>query len=442
MGSSEPLFSYFFTLKVIAVIHGGAYILGSSSDPLNAASLSAIGDVVLVSMNYRLGIFGFADMKELAPGNLGLYDQRLALQWIQEHIAEFGGDPGQVTVVGVSAGSMSLSAQIITPIDSKNLFQSAVLDAGVVAGFYEDSESSFTRVKKIATKIGCPIASNEILDCLRRAPAEELLPLSVNTTGDNGPEYFIATTDGKFVPQNVEDFVEKNSAKLRNIRMIIGYAKDEGTLFVDSSLLRQDFPFPQEKDEILEFMKKISFSYNHPIDFGNKSIRNSIIDLYIDENPGNSYRAVAELQSDALFKCPINNFIQSYSRHNDRIYAYQFDRLMHATYFGQLNPDILGAYHGSPYMHFSGALFLGSDPIESEDRLYFVDTMKMIVGFARSKEAPKFRGMLWPSFSRTGDFLVFNDTSSIRKGLSRQRTCSEIFTSFDHKLTKISVTDL
>ena len=70
--------------------------------------MAALEYVIVVMFNYRLGIFGFADMKEFAPGNLGLYDQRMALQWIQDHIAEFGGDPDRVTAMGISAGSMSL----------------------------------------------------------------------------------------------------------------------------------------------------------------------------------------------------------------------------------------------------------------------------------------------------------------------------------------------
>lgn len=415
---------------MIATIHGGGYVVGSSSEELqNAASLSGFGDVILVSFNYRLGIFGFADMKDFAPGNLGLYDQRSALQWIQDHVAEFGGDPTRVTVIGVSAGSMSLSAQIITPIDDKNLFNAAVLDAGVVGSyrFHESSDSSYSKVKKIAAKVGCPVDSSEMVECLRKASSDELLPLSYTTTGENGISVFVATTDGKFVPRNVEEYIEKNSAKLRKVRTIVGYARDEGGFFVNTNFMVDDFPNPKTRDEVIEYCKKLSFVYNNPLPSCDEKSSRLIGEFYADKYPENSFQSVSAFQADAIFKCPINHFIRAYSRHNDEVYAYQFERKLSKAYHGRISPDVLGVFHYSPYLHFTGVLLQNDSPVEPVDELFSTDAMSTISNFAKSDINPSFRGLNWPSYSKSKMMLVFNENPSLRKGLVSEVLCRTLY---------------
>ncbi|UYV64690.1 BCHE [Cordylochernes scorpioides] len=87
-------------------IHGGGFMFGSGNDPLyNGSTLSALGDVVVVTFNYRLGIFGFlASGNKVVPGNMGLYDQLMALQWVKKNIKYFGGDPERITIFGASSG--------------------------------------------------------------------------------------------------------------------------------------------------------------------------------------------------------------------------------------------------------------------------------------------------------------------------------------------------
>ena len=416
--------------QVVAIIHGGGFIAGSSASPHGSPiPLAAFGDVVVVNFNYRLGIFGFADMGEYAPGNLGLHDQRSALQWIHDHIADFGGDPEQVTVIGASAGSMSLAAQIITPIDERTLIRSAILDAGVVAsnGFHETSRSSYTRLKKIARQVGCPVDSTEMVACLRRATVEELLPLSLNTTGDSGITFFVATDDGKFVPKDVEEYVEENSEKLRKVRTIIGYSKDEGTFFVSTSFLDFNFKQPETRDKIFKHIKILSAKYNHRLNFENDETKRSFEELYVEKYPRSSYQAIAEFQADGVFKCPINTFIRSYSRRNDELYVYQFERKLQSKNLGIFNPDVRGAFHCSAYIHFVGALLTGKESVASQDKIFSLDAISLISSFAKNDKALIFRGARWPSFSKSGEILVFDENPSVRRGLSSERNCRDLF---------------
>lgn len=107
----------------------------------------------------------------------------MVLQWIQDHIVNFAGGYEKVTVIRVCAGPISAAAQIITPIDDRTLFHAVAMKAGVVAcnGPNETTRKSFIRLKKIAVQVGCPVDSREMVDCLRDASFEDLLPLAVDT---------------------------------------------------------------------------------------------------------------------------------------------------------------------------------------------------------------------------------------------------------------------
>jgi len=132
-------------LPVMVWIYGGGFVAGTTSEARQDGTHLAQKGVVVVSLNYRLGIFGFLVHPELAKesghnsaGNYGLLDQLLALTWVHENIAAFGGDPENVTIFGESAGSFSVSAQMASPL-AKGLFQKAIGESG--AAFHSEGLS-------------------------------------------------------------------------------------------------------------------------------------------------------------------------------------------------------------------------------------------------------------------------------------------------------------
>ncbi|MGH2510517.1 MAG: carboxylesterase/lipase family protein, partial [Ktedonobacteraceae bacterium] len=135
---------------VMVWIHGGAFVVGSSSQPdYNGASFAQQGDVVVVTLNYRLGVLGFLQLGDLAgeeyasAGNLGLLDQIAALKWVRDNIAAFGGDPHNVTIFGESAGAMSIGTLLAMPA-TKGLFQKAILESGAAHNVQDKAHATKT----------------------------------------------------------------------------------------------------------------------------------------------------------------------------------------------------------------------------------------------------------------------------------------------------------
>lgn len=152
-------------LPVMVWIYGGGFQAGAASEPRQDGENLAKKGVVVVSMNYRLGLFGFFSHPELtkesgrnASGNYGLLDQAAAVQWVRDNIAAFGGDPSNVTIFGESAGSMSVNAQVATPL-TKGLFKQAIGESGGDFGFSQPLSTlaqSEQTGEKFAQEMGRP----------------------------------------------------------------------------------------------------------------------------------------------------------------------------------------------------------------------------------------------------------------------------------------------
>ncbi|WP_369814985.1 carboxylesterase family protein, partial [Deinococcus sp. Leaf326] len=171
-------------LPVVVWMYGGAFVGGSTAlYPLE--KLAREGQVLVVSMNYRLGVFGFMahpNFDAAANGSLGLEDQRAALRWVQKNITAFGGDPDNVTIAGESAGAASVCMHLIAPEETKGLFQKAIIQsAGCVHPFKTVTENGKTG-EKVAALVGCNDAA-KALACMRAVPVKTLLEAGSKVAG-------------------------------------------------------------------------------------------------------------------------------------------------------------------------------------------------------------------------------------------------------------------
>ena len=212
---------------VLVWIFGGGYIHGDAADPLfDGANLARTGQLVVVTINYRLGIWGFAP---LADHNVGLADQVAALQWIQHNIGAFGGDAGNVTIVGESAGAMSVCNLLACPA-ARGTFHRAIAQSGA-------ADHVGTRAQADAT---ATIAREELAMDLDQADVPALLRAQNATIerlrARHRANYLRPHVDGDLLPLHPLDAARAGA----NVPLIIGINRDEYTLYVRSSLKVSD----------------------------------------------------------------------------------------------------------------------------------------------------------------------------------------------------------
>jgi para-nitrobenzyl esterase len=208
---------------VLVWIYGGGFVSGGSAAPIYDGEAMAKKGIIFVSINYRVGIFGFFVHPELtkesgrnASGNYALMDQLAALQWIQKNIATFGGDPGNVTIAGQSAGSFAVNALVASPL-GKGLFEKAIGESGAS---FSNRFQSLANAEEAGVAFAKSVNASSIED-LRKIPAEEL---QKNTTSLRGP-----VIDGYVLPDGIRNIFE--AARENKVALLTGWNKDEGLFF-------------------------------------------------------------------------------------------------------------------------------------------------------------------------------------------------------------------
>ncbi|MBR4382068.1 MAG: carboxylesterase/lipase family protein, partial [Selenomonadaceae bacterium] len=218
-------------LPVMVFIHGGAFAFESASDPIyHGSNFAAANDVVLVSVEYRLNVFGFMNFASIDSsfedtGYLGMKDQIAALQWVKENIAEFGGNPDNVTIFGESAGSVAVMLLTITSA-AKNLFQKAIPQSGHV-GLYNQPENSAQLAEMFMSTSG----AKTIGELMKKSTAEikDIYAKLMEARGFSLMDY-MPTCDGKFLP--IDPFKALKDGAAREIKLLTGTTADEWRCFL------------------------------------------------------------------------------------------------------------------------------------------------------------------------------------------------------------------
>ena len=237
--SPETTFSSGVKHPVMVWLHGGGFQFGSSSSEMFGPERLLEEDVVLVSLNYRLGPLGFLTTEdEAAPGNIGLLDQRMALEWVRDNIAAFSGDPDMVTLVGESSGGISVMAHLASPA-SRGLFHRAIAMSGVwgEAPLLHSSNPPASYAKLLASELGCDATGNgeDIVKCLEGKDQKDITETGAKFAEfDFIPEPFKPVVDSwnpsPVLPHPLHEVWTK--AEIPDIPLMIGGNKDEGVLFM------------------------------------------------------------------------------------------------------------------------------------------------------------------------------------------------------------------
>lgn len=271
---------------VMVYIHGGGLITGSAADSnLDGTSFAANQDVVVVTLNYRLNVFGFVNSPALAvtAENLGFYDQRMALYWVRDNIAAFGGDPDRVTIFGESSGSTSVS-RLVETLAEDTPFRAAILESGwadTAAVMNEYTSFGQDAWDALVAGLNCTSMANSTMDefsCVKRVDAE----IIDDFLGENSQFLFTASNDN--VTCYINPFAERAKGKFAHVPILTGTNAEEGTLWTSSETLEEEIQrFPQ----LAPFQDKLAAAY-------------------VVGSPGlpNQWYANAAIDTDSEYLCP------------------------------------------------------------------------------------------------------------------------------------------
>eukprot|EP00795_Rhopilema_esculentum_P011311 gene11311-21501_t len=392
-------------MDVMVFIHGGSYT-GGAGHQYNGEALAALHDVVVVTINYRLGILGFYSIPDTElTGNYGLQDQILALKWVKEHISDFGGDPSKVTIFGESAGAGCVSLLLLSPM-TKGLFTRAIAESGSALNIWAVYEKqNNTMAYNFAQRSGCNRTSTA--KCLRSKSALYLLFKQI--TSKSYP-LISPTVDGKVI--TVFPFQESIMGKLPvpDVELMIGFNKDEGTMFIPS-IEWTKLSYHQTVKETLQLRYKedtamatevASFEYNRFTKPENLSLQLSC----------------KEFIGDIYFREGIIRLAGDWAKAGKRVFLYYFTFLPE-----NLKNPSLGVSHAIELGFVFGRPVLGaSDWFVSNytktDKNKSLKLMKMWTDFAKNGVADS----KWPLYNLTDKkYLEININDTVQQDFSPKR---------------------
>ncbi|XP_013779867.1 acetylcholinesterase-1-like [Limulus polyphemus] len=318
------------TLKPVLVwIHGGGFNTGSSTNDIyDGTTLAAFGDVIVVSMNYRIGVLGFFSAgTEDAPGNMGLHDQYLALLWVKNNIFAFGGDPDKITIFGESAGAVSVSLHLVSPW-SRGLFNRAILQSGSFYHPLADANPTLNIVRgeMFARSLGCADENTSLINepknvvhCLRKLSIQKLIKEESKLIKEMAIS-FIPTNGDDFLPINPLEAL--NNEDLNTVNLLIGNNRDEGSILT-ALLIPQFFNDSQIKNLTAD---KANFYIKSLFQSFPQSVSDLISDQYIKST--SDYRAlrqrISEAYGDYIVVCPSILFSRKWAEKTNKVYYYLF----------------------------------------------------------------------------------------------------------------------
>jgi len=307
-------------------VHGGGYMGGTgNTDMYRGDRMAAASEVVVVTFNYRLNIFGFMALPALkaedlnqSTGNYGMLDQVAALKWVHDNISGFGGDPDNVTIFGESAGGGSIYILLATPL-TKGLFHKAIMESGGIDGA-EILEQTFKQMPRLVETLGCKM---DDLACLRQVPAKKLLKA---VPGMMMSRMYSPHVDGYLLTAQPVELVKSN--QFNNVPFMAGSNLNEADILValNSDLRRTK---PAHYQEMI--VKKLGATPEEA---------EKIAQLYplseYDNKPINAFKRIG---SEASMPCAGLLGAKEVAGFQKQVYLYRFD------YHNIMGGKWVGAFH-------------------------------------------------------------------------------------------------
>jgi para-nitrobenzyl esterase len=387
---------------VLVVFHGGGFAAGSGSEPRTDGEWFAKQGIVVVEPNYRLGVFGFLAHPELSAesnghgsGNYGLLDQAAAMRWVKENVAAFGGNPDDVTVNGESAGSLSVSGLMVSPL-TKDMVKKAIGESG---SFFP-SPTGDLAAKPLAEKeqdgekLAASLGKANLAE-LRAIPADELLAAVMKQNRGWG---YWPGVDGYFFPKPVAElYAEGQQVK---VPLLAGWNSSEMGMAV---AMNPNKPTPE------------SFTEQVKKQFGDHA--DAVLAVYPATDDDQLPQTAADLASDVFISYSTWKWIEVQAKAGAPVYRYRFDRVLPEAN----GSNRYGAPHAVEIEYAFNTLDSKTADWQSEDRetartmaTYFANFVK--TGDPNGKGVPE-----WPQFGATGQVMYLDAVSQAGPQQHRKR---------------------
>jgi para-nitrobenzyl esterase len=400
------------SLPVMVWIYGGGFTTGGTSEARQDGQFLAHRNVVVVSINYRLGIFGFfvhpaltAESPHHASGNYGLLDQTAAIEWVKRNIKAFGGDSGNITIFGESAGSFAVSAQMASPL-AKDLIQKAIGESG--AAFYSAGlgfEPREAREQRDAKFAETALHATTLAE-LRKLSVDDILK-AVTAKTTPPPPRFGPDVDGWFLPDSVPTIYA--AGKQAHIPLIGGWNKDEdraNVIFANPKLTAE------------------SFTTQAKAEFGEKA--DKFLALYPATSDAEAVTSAGDYASDRFIIFSTWRWLEAQVQTgNAPVYRYRLDLGSPGDKF---HPAAIGAFHSDDIEYVFGTLDSRQQiTVRPEDRKLSDQIQTYWTNFARtgdpngsssSPDRPK-----WPAYNPASGWMVMHlhATSEAKPDTQRDR---------------------
>lgn len=363
-------------LPVMVWIHGGGFKRGSNaSEVYDGFKMAKQGELVFVSINYRLGRFSFfahpaltQESPHKASGNYGLMDQIEALKWVKNNISSFGGDPENITLAGASAGGFSICSLITSPLVhslSKRLFERIIMQSGSCGSNYSNLKESEDIGQETAEGLGC--RGQNALSCLRKMTPEQILSFQQ-------PTFYFPNIDGYVLQKSPSEALQEHLDI--HMPLLIGTTAEEG----DTHL------FPDTINSAEDLLKIAQERWPKNAD--------KITSYYLKQFNNQPHRAYLEMMSDSLFTCPSKKIAQTFAERGAAVYNYLF------SFQPTDGTTQLTAHHSSELP------FVFGSPKNPQEQWLSDAMMGAWSQFAKGAPALFVQNQEWPKFETTNEQTI------------------------------------
>ncbi|XP_035521168.1 carboxylesterase 3 [Morone saxatilis] len=400
-------------LPVMVWIHGGGLAMGAASQ-YDGAPLAAYENIVMVIIQYRLGILGFLSTgDEQAQGNWGFLDQLAALRWVQENIEAFGGDPQTVTVAGESAGGISASILTLSP-QAKGLFQRAIFQSGVATlGTYTTSHP-LSYAKIVANLTGCDRSSTEeLVLCMKGKSKDELVDATKRMR-----IYLGAVVDGVFLTDTAEELLKRK--EVLKVPVMMGITNHEFGWILPQSFAPPGWENGMNRESVLAVVNMFNPT-------GASSVNRLITDEYLKDTktPEEIRDGFTEVMGDLLMTLPVVKVAGYHSDAGVPVYMYEF--VHRAEIHRHTRPSFVKADHADDVGFMFGGCFWNGHikiigNITKEDERLCRTMMAYWANFARAGSPNGPSVVSWPQYDRQKqEYMELGLTQTVRQKLKKDR---------------------